>query len=99
MRDRIEVVVLEGQHLRVTAREPLGIEPRLLALAAAIRVFEQYPVLDRLTLTTGETDVVVSREEVHRLVGPDGFAPLADRDRFRQLLTRAVAADGREETP
>jgi hypothetical protein len=98
MRDRIEVVVLEGQHLRVTAREPLGLEPRLLALAAAIRVFEQYPIVDRLTLTTGGGDIAVSREEVHRLVGPDGFAPLKDRDRFRQLLTRALAGEGGEGT-
>lgn len=96
MRDRIEVVVLEGQHLRVTAREPLGVEPRLLALAAAIRVFEQYPVVERLTLTTGGADVVVSREEVHRLVGPEGFAPLKDRDRFRLLLSRALTPDGGE---
>jgi hypothetical protein len=100
MRDRIEAVVLEGQHLRVTARDPLGVEPRMLALAAAIRVFEQYPIVDRLTLTTGRTDVVVSRDEVLRLVGADGFAPLKDRDRFRQLLGRALApADGEEGSP
>jgi hypothetical protein len=99
MRDRIEVVVLEGQHLRVTAREPLGVAPRLLALAAAIRVFERYPIVDRLTLSSGETSIAVSREEVHLLVGPDGFAPLKDRDRFRQLLTRALAEDGGESSP
>jgi len=98
MRDRIEAVALEGQNLRVTAREPLGIEPRMLALAAAIRVFEQYVVLDRLTLTVGGNDVVVSREEVLRLLGPDGFAPLKDRERFRQLLARALQPDGGEPT-
>ncbi len=98
MRDRIEAVALEGQDLRVTAPEPLGIEPRMLALAAAIRVFEQYPVLDRLTLTTGGRDIVVSREEVHRLLGSDGFAPLKDREGFRQFLARALAPDGGEGT-
>ena len=96
MRDRIEAVALEGQNLRVTAREPLGVEPRMLALAAAVRVFDQYPVLDRLTLTAGGSDIVVSREEVHRLLGSDGFAPLKDRERFRQFLTRALAPDGGE---
>lgn len=98
MRDRIEAVALEGQNLRVTAREPLGIEPRMLALAAAIRVFEQYVVLDRLTLTVGGADVVVTRQDVLSLLGPDGFAPLKDRDRFRQILARAQEPAGGEET-
>jgi hypothetical protein len=93
MRDRIEAVVLEGQHLRVTAREPVGVEPRMLALAAAVRAFEQYPVLDRLTLTVSGSEVVIGRDEVHRLLGADGFGPLRDRERFRQFLTRALAAD------
>jgi len=95
MRDRIEAVALEGQTLRVTAREPLGIEPRMLALAAAIRVFEQYVVLDRVTLAVGGSEVAVSRDEVLRLLGPEGFTGIKDRDRFRQVLTRALSpADG-----
>jgi hypothetical protein len=98
MRDRIEAVTLEGQTLRVTAREPLGIEPRTLALAAAIRVFEQYAALDRLTLTVAGNEVVVSRAEVLRLIGPDGFTPLKDRERFRQLLARALSPDDGEAT-
>jgi hypothetical protein len=67
-----------------------------LALAAAIRVFERYPVLARLTLTAGGSDVVVSRDEVTRLLGPDGFAPLKDRDRFRQVLARGLAREAGE---
>jgi hypothetical protein len=96
MRDRIEAVALEGQTLHVTVREPLGVEPRLLALAAAIRVFEQYPVLDRLVLGAGGEETVVSRDEVHRLLGPEGFAPLKDRERFRQILGRTLASNGGE---
>jgi hypothetical protein len=95
MRDRIEAVVLEGQHLRVTAREPVGVEPRMLALATAVRAFEQYPVLDRVTLTVGGSEVAIGRDEVHRLLGAEGFGPLKDRERFRQFLLRAVTpADG-----
>jgi hypothetical protein len=96
VRDRIETVALEGQNLRVAAREPLGVDARLLALAAAIRVFERYPVLAQLTLTAGGSDVVVSRDEVTRLLGPDGFAPLKDRERFREVLARGLAREGPE---
>src|SRR5262245_50077794 len=92
MRDRIEAVVLEGQHLRVTARE-VGVEPRMLALATAVRAFEQYPVLDRVTVTVDGTEVAIGREEVHRLLGAEGFGPLRDRERFRQFLLRAVTPD------
>jgi hypothetical protein len=96
VRDRIETVALEGQNLHVAAREPLGVEPRLLALAAAIRVFERYPVLTQLTLSVASRDVVVSRDEVLQLLGPEGFAPLNDRERFRQVLARGLARGGDE---
>jgi hypothetical protein len=66
----------------------------MLALAAAVRAFEQYPVLDRLILTVGGRDVVIGRDEVHRLLGPEGFAPLKDRERFRQFLTHALEPGG-----
>lgn len=96
MRERIEALALEGRTVRVTARDPLPVEPRVLALAAAIRVFERYPVLHRLTLTVGGTEATGSREEVERLLGPEGFSALKDRDRWQRLL--AAGLQGREET-
>lgn len=97
MRQLIEAVALEGQNARVTARDPLPVQPRALAVAAAIRVFDRYPALDGLTLVVGDTRVTLSRQDVERLLGPDGFARLKDRDGARELLERAIrdfAGDG-----
>ena len=97
MRQRIEAVALEGQDVRVTARDPLPVQPRALAVAAAIRVFDRFPALDRLTLAVGDARVTVARQDVERLLGPDGFARLKDRDGAREVLERAIrdfAGDG-----
>jgi hypothetical protein len=97
MRQRIEAVALEGQDVRVTARDPLPVQPRALAVAAAIRVFDRFPALDRLTLAVGDARVTVSRQDVERLLGPDGFARLKDRAGAREVLERAIrdfAGDG-----
>ncbi len=96
MRDQIEAIALEGQTLRVTAGESLRVEPRVLALATALRVFERYPVLDRLALARSGAEIVVTREEVTRLLGPEGFAPLSDRKRFGEILARGAASAGEE---
>ncbi|MGH7264706.1 MAG: hypothetical protein ACREMB_07600 [Candidatus Rokuibacteriota bacterium] len=93
MREQFQAISIDGQHVRVTARDRLSVEPRLLALAAALRVFERYAVLDRLTLTAGDVEVVVSREQVTRLLGPDGFAALKDRTRYRQILSQGTGAE------
>jgi len=90
MRQLIEAVALAGQSVRVTARDPLPVDIRALAVAAAIRVFERYPALDGLTLTVGSQAVALSRQEVERLLGPDGFARLKDREAARELLERAI---------
>lgn len=97
MRDRIEAVTLDGPTVHVTARDPLPVEPRTLALAAAMRVFDRYRALTRLMLTVGEVRVSASRDEIERLLGPEGFAALKDQDRWRALLKdglRAVAGEG-----
>ncbi len=97
MRHLIEAVALQGQNIRVTARDLLPVEPRALAVAAAIRVFDRYPALDRLTLTAGSQEITLSRQDVDRLLGPDGFERLKDRDGAREVLERAIrefAGDG-----
>jgi len=93
----IETVALEGQTVRVAARLPLPVEPRILAMAAAIRLFERYPVFDRLTLTVGSTETRVSRETISRVLGPGGFRALKDPARYRQVLYDALQAQGTED--
>jgi hypothetical protein len=90
MTQLIEEVALEGQSVRVTAREPLPVAFRALAIAAAIRVFERYAALDRLTLSAGSEELTVSRPDVERLLGPEGLARLKDRDGARDVLERAI---------
>jgi hypothetical protein len=91
MRQLIEAVTLEGQTVRVTARDPLPVKPAVLAIAAAIRVFERYPALDLLTLSVGSAEASVSRQDVDRLLGPEGFARLRDRDAAREVLKQAIS--------
>jgi hypothetical protein len=93
----IEAVALEGQTVRVAARLPLPVEPRTLAMAAAIRLFERYPVFDRLTLTVGSTETRVSRETIRRVLGPGGFVVLKDPARYRQVLYDALQAQEAED--
>ena len=64
MKSRIESVAFEGTTLRVSAREPLPAELRVLALATALRVFERFPAFSRLVLSTGTAEVSISREEI-----------------------------------
>ena len=93
MREQIDSVTLQGPTLRVVAREPLAVEPKPLLVATAIRVFERYPILSRLVLTIGGSpEIAVSRDEVERLLEPDGFASLREWGRWRQVLARAVQA-------
>jgi hypothetical protein len=88
--EQIEAVLLDARTVRVTARRPLPVEPLTLAMAAAIRLFERYPVFDRLVLTVGHVDTAVSREMVTRVLGPGGFAPLSDPARYREVLYDAL---------
>ncbi len=90
MKQLIEAVTLEGQIVRVSARAPLPVDAKALAIAAAIRVLDRYPALDRLALSVGGAEITVTRQEVERLLGPDGFSRLKDRDTAREALDRAI---------
>jgi hypothetical protein len=90
MRQLIEAVALEGQSVRVTARDPLPVDVRALAVAAAVRVLERYPALDHVTLAVGSQEITLSRQDVDRLLGPDGFARLKDREAAREVLERVI---------
>ena len=91
MREQIDQVAIEGRTVRVAVREPLPMEPATLAWAVALHVFERYTVLDRLTVTVGDREASVSRNEVLRLLEPDDLGVVVrDRERYRQALARAV---------
>jgi hypothetical protein len=90
MKQLIKAVALEGQSVRVTARDPLPMDVRALAVAAAIRVLERYSALDGVTLAVGSQEITLSRQDVDRLLGPDGFARLKDQEAARELLERAI---------
>jgi|RhiMetdeSRZDD1v2_1073273.scaffolds.fasta_scaffold235059_3 hypothetical protein len=90
MKQLVEAVTLEGQTVRVNARAPLPVAAKALAIAAAIRVLDRYPALDRLALSVGGADITVTRQEVEQLLGPEGFSGLKDRDTAREVLERAI---------
>jgi hypothetical protein len=97
MSEQIEAVALDARTVRVTARRPLPVEPQTLAMAAAIRLFERYPVFDRLVLTVGKADTAVTRDMVTRVLGAGGFGALRDPARYREVLYDALErrkADG-----
>jgi hypothetical protein len=92
VRELIESVALEGTTLRVRAREPLPVELPTLLVGTAMRVFERHSALRRVALATPTVELSVSRDEIERGLGPEGFAALREWGRWRQALARAVQA-------
>ncbi|PYM66839.1 MAG: hypothetical protein DMD79_02210 [Candidatus Rokuibacteriota bacterium] len=90
MREHLEAIDIDGRTLRVSVREPLEVELHVLALATALRVFERYPVFDELTLGDGVTETRLTRQEIERLLGADGWGAIRERGRWRQTLARIV---------
>jgi len=90
VREQIEAITIEGRVLRVSVREPLRVKQHVLAVATAPRVFERYPVFDELTLAVGETETRLSRPQIERLLGPDGWRAVLERRRWPQTLARVV---------
>lgn len=90
MKAWIEGVSLSGRTLRVAARDPLPADAVTLTVAAAIRVFERFGVLDTLVLAGEHGELRLTRPEVERLLAPDGFPAREERARWPQLLARAV---------
>jgi hypothetical protein len=98
MRSWIGAVSLSGPILRVSLPEPLPGDSHLLAVAGAIRVLERFPALGSVVLIAGGAEVTLSRDEVERLLEPEGWSVLEDRGRWPEVLARAVerhaATDG-----
>ena len=90
MREQIDQVAIEGRTVRVAVQEPLPMEPAALAWAVALHVFDRYAVVDGLIVTVGDREASVSRDEALRLLEPDDLPVVRDRERYRQVLARAV---------
>ncbi len=91
MRELIESVAIEGTALTVALSPTLPVDVPTLAMATAIRALDRYPVLDRVTVLSGSTEITLPRGEVEQLVQPDGMAAARESsDRWRQVLARAV---------
>jgi hypothetical protein len=90
MKELIESVAIEGAGLTVTLSSTLPVDVRALAVATAIRALDRYPVLDRVIVRSGTTEIALPRAEVERLVQPDSVAVARESDRWRQMLARAV---------
>jgi len=90
VRELIESVTIDGMALTVALSPALPVDVPTLAVATAIRALDRYPVLDRVTVLSGATEITLSRGEVEQLVQPDGVAAARDSARWRQVLARAV---------
>ena len=90
MRELIESVTIEGTALTVALSPTLPVDVPTLAVATAIRALDRYPVLDRVTVRSGSTEIGLSRGEVEQLVQPDDVAAAGEPDRWRHVLARAV---------
>ncbi len=90
MRELVESVAVEGMALTVALSPTLPVDVPTLAVATAIRAFDRYPILDRVTVRSGSTEIGLSRGEIEHLVQPDDVAAAREPDRWRQMLTRTV---------
>ena len=90
MRELIESVTIEGTALTVALSPTLPVDVPTLAVATAIRALDRYPVLDRVTVRSGSTEIGLSRGEVEQLVQPDDVVAAGEPDRLRHVLARAV---------
>lgn len=90
MRELVESVAIEGVALTVALSPTLPVDVPTLAVATAIRALDRYPVLDRITVRSGATEIGLSRGEVEHLVQPDDVAAAREPNRWRQMLARAV---------
>jgi hypothetical protein len=90
VRSWIGAVSLSGPTLRVSVPEPLPADLHALAVASAVRVLERFPALGGVVLIAGGAEVTLSRDDVERLLEPEGWPSLEDRGRWPEVLARAV---------
>jgi hypothetical protein len=83
-----ESVALDGTALTVRLAPALPFDGRMLSAATAIRAFERYPVIDRLTIVAGAAQVTILRLHVEDLLGAPDLAALDATQRRWQGIVR-----------
>ena len=93
----VESISFDGTEITLTLRAPTNSDWQALAAAASIRLLESYPVIQRVVLNWGPGKFRTSRAQVEQLLHPDGFAAIANRSRWQQIVNHLVlnASDSR----
>jgi hypothetical protein len=98
----VESISFDGTEVTLTLRPPNNSDWQALAAAASIRVLETYPVIQRVVLKWGSGTFRTSRSHVEQLLHPNGFAVIANRARWQEIVNRLVldtSDDGSTATP
>jgi hypothetical protein len=97
MTNLVESISFNGTEITLTLRPPNNSDWQALAAAASIRLLESYPVVQRVVLKWGSGVFRTSRAHVEQLLHPDGFAAIANRARWQDIVNRLVlsASDSR----
>jgi len=93
MKNLIESLALEGTALTVALAPALPVDARTLTAATAIRVFDRYPVIDRVIMVTGANKISLSREQVERLLHSETLAK-PDGNQWRHAVALIAALLG-----
>ena len=86
----VESISFDGTEVTLTLRPPTNSDWQALAAAASIRLLESYPVIQRVVLKWGPGNFRTSRAQVEQLLHPDGFAAIANRARWQEIVNRLV---------
>ena len=86
----VESVRIDGTEITLTLRPPNNSDWQALTAAAAIRLLESYPVIQRVVFKWGNGVFRTSRAHVEQLLHPDGFAAIANRARWQDIVNRLV---------
>jgi hypothetical protein len=90
MTNLVESIALDGTEITLTLRPPIHPDWQALAAAASIRALESYPIIENIVFKWGESRFGTSRTHVEQLLRPDGFAAIADRARWQEIVNRLV---------
>lgn len=86
----VESISLDGTEITLTLRPPNNSDWHALAAASSIRLLESYPVIERVVLKWGSGIFRTSRARVEQLLHPDGFAAIANRARWQDIVNHLV---------
>jgi|KBSMisStaDraftv2_1062788.scaffolds.fasta_scaffold48187_1 hypothetical protein len=90
MTSLLESISFDGTEITLTLRPPNNSDWQALAAAASIRLLESFPVIQHVVLKWGSGVFRTSRTHVEQLLHPDGFAAIANRARWQDIVNRLM---------